>query len=136
MNTNSKKSQLIGHTILIMDDDINVRELFELNLERFGCATVLASGGDEALELYKQSLKSGNCIDAIIIDLTIPGNMGGLEFSKKLREINSEVKLIVSSGHTDAPEMVEFQKHGFDGAIEKNFDRELMKKTLEKILLN
>ena len=136
MSSQTNSTPLAGHTILVMDDDANVRELFKLNLERLGCDSISACNGIEAIEIYKQSLKNGKKISAIIMDLIIPGSMGGIELSEKLRALNTNLKMIVSSGHSEASEMIDYKNHGFDGAIEKNFDREVMKNVLEDVLLS
>ncbi|MDH5258454.1 MAG: response regulator, partial [Gammaproteobacteria bacterium] len=120
-------------TIMIMDDEDDIRALFKLNLEKLNYETILAKNGDEAIEIYQQSLENNKTIDAIIMDLSIPGGMNGSEVAKKLRILNPSAKLIVASGHNTGPEMVNHLGHGFDAAIEKNFDRRLIKLTLEKL---
>jgi len=136
MSIKSNQNSLAGYKIVVMDDDYDVRELFQLNLERLGCETILAHNGNEVINLYNQSMVSGDKIDAIIMDLTIPGSMGGVELSEKLHSLNSNIKMIVSSGYSDAPEMVEFKKYGFDGAIDKIFDRDVIEKVLKQVLLS
>ncbi len=130
-NTNGA---LAGRTILVMDDEEDVRELFALNLERLGCKTLPVCNGDEAIALYRQSLEGGNPIDAVIMDLTIPGGMGGKELADKIRAMDPNARMIVASGHSGDPEMNQYQDYGFCGALEKNFDREKIKQVLEQAL--
>ncbi len=126
-------SNLTGCTILVIDDEEDVRELFKLNLERLNCKTISAKNGDEAIELYRQSLKNGKAIDLIIMDLTLPG-MGGKEIAQKIREMDPYAKMIIASGHTEGPEMTHFREYGFSGALEKKFNRDKMKQVLEQVL--
>jgi two-component system cell cycle sensor histidine kinase/response regulator CckA len=125
---------LTGRTILIMDDEEDTQELFKLNLNRLGCKAILASTGEEAITLYQQALDNANPIDVVILDLSIPGGTGGKEVAKKLRALDPKAKLIVASGYSEGPEMTEYQSHGFDGALEKNFNRENIKQVLEQVL--
>jgi len=117
-----------------MDDEEDVRELFQLNLERLGCQTIPASNGDETIALYQQALEDGKPIDAIILDLSIPGSLGGKEVAAKIRALNPNAKIIVASGHSEGPEMTHYQDYGFQGALEKTFNREEMERVLERVL--
>jgi len=121
-------------SILIMDDDEDVRELFTVRLEMLGYNPIMACDGNEAIALYEQALESDEPIAAAILDLTIPGGMGGKEVAKKIRELDPHARLIVASGYSEGPEMTHYAEHGFDGALEKNFNREKLKQVLEQLL--
>jgi len=129
-------SNFAGYTILVVDDEVDIQDLFKLHLGRLGCKTVLACNGDEAIAVYRQSLADGKTIDAIILDLTLPGGMGGKEVAERIRALNSHAKIIVSSGYAEGPEMTHCQAFGFNGALEKYFDREKIKQVLEQVLLS
>jgi len=128
------KDILANRTILVIDDEKDIRELFELNLEKLGCKTITACSGDEALVYYQQSLDGGDAIDAIILDLSIPGGMDGKEITSRIRSLDPNAKIIVASGYTEGPEMTHYQDFGFNGALEKNFNREIIKHLLEQVL--
>lgn len=128
------KSPLAGRTIMVMDDEADVRDLFKINLERLGCNILEARDGDEAVTLYQQSLEEGQAIDVVIVDISIPGGLGGKEVSEKIRALNPHARLIVASGDSSSPEMAHYQDYGFDGALEKIFDREKIKWALEEVL--
>lgn len=128
--------KLSGHTILVMDDEADIRILFTLNLERLGCQVIPTCNPDETLIIYQRSLEEGTPIDAIILDLNIPGNIGGEEVAARIRALNTNAKIIVSSGDTTGAEMTDYKKHGFDAALEKTFDRNKMQRVLEKVLLD
>jgi DNA-binding NtrC family response regulator len=125
---------LNGHTILVVDDEENMRELFKLNLEKLGLQTISARGGKEAIAIYQQSLQNGKPIDAIILDLNLAAGEDGMEIAAELRSMNPEARLIVASGHSESPEMSHSEDYGFQGAIEKDFDKESMKQVLYQVL--
>jgi len=133
-NKHSAAATKNKNTILVMDDEEDIRELFSLNLEILGYQSILTSNSDEAIAKYQQSLQDGQIIAAVILDLNIPGSMGGKQVAAEIRAIDANAKIIVSSGDTGSPEMSHYQDHGFDGAIEKTFDREKMKVLFERLL--
>jgi len=128
------EEKLTSKTILIMDDEPDILELFQMNLERLGYNTVAAYNGEEALEIYQQSLQSGDRIVAMIVDLTVNGGMGGKELASKILVLDASAKIIVASGHTGSEEMVNYQDFGFSGTMEKTFNVENIKKILQQVL--
>jgi len=125
---------LVGCTVLVMDDEEDVRELFQLNLERLGCNATLASNSKEALSYYKKSFEDGKPFDIVILDLNIPGDLGGKEVAAKIRSMHPQAKIIVSSGNSLGAEMSDFKQHDFDAALEKVFDRKKIKEIFESLL--
>lgn len=133
LDTKLTQNILSDRTILIVDDDKSIQKLFKIYLQKLGCKTIQSLNGDEAIKLYKNSLKTNCPIDAIITDLSIPDSIGGKEVARKIREINSTAKIIVSSGHTECSEMKQCKDYGFDDALDKNFDLSIIKQTLEQV---
>jgi len=127
---NNSKDDLSDCSILIMDDEEDNRELYSLNLSKLGCKVLTACNGEDVVELYQQSLKNGNPIDAVILDLFVPGGLNGVEVAKILLSLNPDAKIIISSGYTDAREMDQYQEYGFIGVLEKDFDRNKMKSAI------
>ncbi|MFI5304966.1 MAG: PAS domain S-box protein [Nitrospiria bacterium] len=116
------KSLVFGKgRVLIMDDEEPVRNVGEEILKHLGFEVVSATGGGEVLELYRKAKLSGRPFDLVILDLTIPGGMGGKETMQKLIEMDPEVKGVVSSGYSDNLVMSEFQKYGFRGIVPKPY---------------
>jgi CheY-like chemotaxis protein len=107
--------------ILIMDDEKMIREVAGEMLAYFGYEVQFAKDGAEALEKYAHAMKSGISFDAVIMDLTVPGGMGGIETIKKLIEIDPDVKAIVSSGYSNDPVMSDFRDYSFAGIVMKPY---------------
>jgi two-component system cell cycle sensor histidine kinase/response regulator CckA len=116
--------------ILVMDDEDIVRDVLRRSLTHLGYTVVSARDGNETVVLYEQALKSSKSFDAVIMDLTIPGGMGGKETLTKLRQIDPRVKAIVSSGYSDDPIMASFKDFGFCGVVSKPYTL----KTLSEIV--
>ncbi|MBI5194006.1 MAG: response regulator [Nitrospirae bacterium] len=107
--------------VLIMDDEEIIRELTEEMLKKLGYDVVSAKDGREAIELYKNAMHTGSPFSAVIMDLTVPGGMGGAVAIKKLIEEDPSVKAIVSSGYSNDIMIAEYKKYGFSGFIVKPY---------------
>jgi len=121
--------------ILFMDDQEGIKKMVRLMLNKLGYAVELATDGAEVIELYKEAKASGQKFDAVILDLTIPGGMGGKETIRKLYEIDPEIKAIVSSGYFNDPIMGGYEAYGFKGAIAKPYEIKELSKMLYKVLM-
>lgn len=120
--------------VLVMDDEPLIRELAETMLEHLGYQVELARDGAEAVRLYCQAKENGRPFDAVIMDLTIPGGMGGKETIKKLSAFDPEVRAIVSSGYSHDPVMANFREHGFRGVMGKPYKVEELAKVMHEVL--
>ena len=120
--------------VLVMDDDEMVRKVLNEMLSHLGYEADFAIDGSKAIEKFIKARESGRPFDAMILDLTIPGNLGGKETMGKLLEIDPQVKAIVSSGYSDAPIMAEFQKYGFSGVITKPYRVAELSKILQRVI--
>ena len=98
-----------------MDDDDDVLNVAVNMLNLMGYKTETAHDGSEAISKYKQAMEEGQPFDGVILDLTIPGGMGGQETVQQLLLIDPEVKAIVSSGYANDPIMADYQAYGFRG---------------------
>jgi PAS domain S-box-containing protein len=122
--------------ILIMDDEESVREILSNMLQHLGYAVECAGDGSEAIASYRKSLLAGNAFGAVIMDLTIPGGMGGKETMQRLKELDPQVRGIVSSGYSNDPVMANFRAHGFSGVVTKPYLVEELSQTLENVVRN
>ncbi len=120
--------------ILVMDDDETVCDLATCMLTRSGYSVASAPGGREAIELYRQALEAGEPFEAVIMDLTIPGGIGGVEALKAIREIDPHVRAIVSSGYSEDPVITNFADYGFQGAIAKTYVRSELSDAVGQVL--
>ncbi|MCX5895974.1 MAG: ATP-binding protein, partial [Proteobacteria bacterium] len=120
--------------ILVMDDEEMLRDLAQSVLSTLGYEVALAQDGAEAIELYRKARESGHPFAAVIIDLTVPGGMGGKEAIKELQAIDPQVKAIVSSGYSNDPVMAEFKSHGFSGVIAKPYKIAEMSAVLSEVI--
>lgn len=107
--------------VMIMDDDEPIRDMASKMLKLFGYQVVQAREGNEALALYQRNRDKGTPIDLVIMDLTIPGGMGGKEAIAKLLEIDPQAKVIVSSGYANDAVVANYRDYGFVGMISKPF---------------
>ena len=121
--------------ILFMDDEAFIRELAVDLIQKIGDYQVtVAKDGEEVIHLYQQALKEGSRFDAVILDLTVRGGMGGKEAIRKLREIDPKVRAIVSSGYSTDPVMSDFITFGFQEAVKKPYQIQEMSKALNSVL--
>jgi PAS domain S-box-containing protein len=121
--------------ILVMDDEETVREIASRMLKHIGYEDIkLAIDGTEAIKIYSEALKAGKPFDVVILDLTIPGGMGGKETIKKLLEINPKVKAIVSSGYSSELDVAEYKGYGFKGAVGKPYTIEQLGQAMRELL--
>jgi two-component system cell cycle sensor histidine kinase/response regulator CckA len=108
--------------ILIMDDEIMVGEIACQMLEFFGFEGVHVTEGTAAVKEYAAQKEINSPYTAVIMDLTIPGGMGGKAAVKEILDIDHDARVYVSSGYSGDPAMVHFVEYGFVGAIAKPFD--------------
>jgi PAS domain S-box-containing protein len=120
--------------ILVMDDDATVREVLGKMLSKLGYESDCAQAGEEALELFTRGQTSGEPFAAVILDLTIPGGMGGIETVQHLMAQDPQVKAVVSSGYADNSAMADFKEYGFQGVIAKPYRLAELGKILHDVL--
>ncbi len=120
--------------ILLMDDDSAIREVAKLILERLGYTVTGTTKGEDAIAVYKEAMGTEREFDVVIMDLTIPGHMGGKDAIKELLKIDPNVCGIVSSGYSTDPIMSDFESYGFKGVVEKPFRVEELSRAIQLVM--
>jgi PAS domain S-box-containing protein len=108
--------------VLFMDDEEPILKMAERLMRRMGLEFEAVADGKAAIERYKAAKESGRPFDLVVMDLTIPGGMGGREAISVLRAYDPKVRAIVSSGYSSDLAMSDFRKHGFRGMVAKPYD--------------
>ena len=133
----NKNQPLEGHgRVLVMDDEEIIRELAVTSLEFLGYRVDAVADGAQCIETYQAAMSSGDAYAAVIMDLTIPGGMGGVEAIGHLRDIDPNIPAIVSSGYSSGPIMANHEKHGFKGVVAKPYKIEDLAKALSALIKN
>ncbi len=124
-----------GGSILVMDDEQMIRDMTTDMLEYLGYSVTTCENGSEAIDAYKSALKSVTPFSAIIMDLTIPGGLGGKETAQQILAFDPQACMIVSSGYSNDPIMSDYSKYGFKGAVAKPYKITELGQLLNSLLL-
>jgi PAS domain S-box-containing protein len=120
--------------ILVMDEEEMMRHVALQMLNRLHYDVAFSKGVEEAVRLYEKAMKSGNAFDAIILGLTIPGDMRGIKAMQRLKEVDPEVKAIIASSYGNEPIVKNFRDHGFSGSLVKPYDMDELSQVLGETL--
>jgi signal transduction histidine kinase/CheY-like chemotaxis protein len=120
--------------VLLMDDEEAIRLVAGDLLTLLGYDVEMARDGSECIEIYKAAMESGQPFSAVIMDLTVPGGMGGKAAIQKLLEIDAEVKAIVSSGYSTDPIMSNYKHYGFKGIVPKPYNAVELSRALQELI--
>ncbi len=123
-----------GGSILVMDDEEMIRNMTIEMLEYMGYQATVCENGAEAIAQYKAASESGVPFSAVIMDLTIPGGMGGKETAEQILAIDPKACLIVSSGYSNDPIISDYAAYGFNGAITKPYNLKEFEQLLSSTL--
>ncbi len=121
------------YRILYMDDEDDLRSIVGRMLNHSGHDVSFARDGAEAIEEYRKALALKKPFDVVIMDLTVPGGMGGVEAVRRLRDEDPDIRAIVASGYADDTIMNDFRAYGFRGAIAKPYELEALLRVIETV---
>ena len=117
-----------------MDDEDSIRRLGSALLRRMDLDATVVSDGAEAVREFRLARDTGRPFALVILDLTIPGGMGGREAIERIRALDAEVPAIVSSGYSNDPVLADFRSHGFHAMVPKPYDVNQLGKTIRQLL--
>ena len=120
--------------ILVMDDEEAIRDMAAALLSHFGYRSGVARDGEEAIALYKEAAARKDPFSLVIMDLTIPGGLGGKETIARLHEFDPFVKAVVSSGYSTDPIVANFRQYGFAGILTKPYTAKEMSEVIRKVM--
>ncbi|MCU0609326.1 MAG: ATP-binding protein [Chitinispirillaceae bacterium] len=118
--------------IVVMDDQEVVRDTLRIMLESFGYTVVMKKEGGEALRYVTEAIQDKKVIAAMVVDLTVPGGMGGLKTLNELRKFNHDIPVFVMSGYAEDPVLANPVEYGFSASICKPFRKSEVAEMLEK----
>jgi PAS domain S-box-containing protein len=133
LELNPQKISMSGR-VLFMDDEEPIRQLATFLLRRFGFEVVCVADGAEVIRKYLEAQKEGNPFVLVMVDLTVPGGIGGREAVARLLEIDPAVKAIVSSGYSSDPVLANYREHGFCGVAAKPYEMADLAKVLRTVM--
>lgn len=120
--------------VLLMDDEQVILDVTNEVLKFLGYEVMFARDGAAAIELYRQERENGNPFDLVILDLSVPDGMGGKEASEKLRALNPDARIVISSGFTNDPMLTDYASFGLSGVLAKPYRITEIKALLETMI--
>jgi|GEM_PF-1557659 len=120
--------------VLVMDDEEQILDFYDRALTKLGYRVVAVTDGNDALERFRSSLGGGDVFNAVIMDLTIPGGMGGREAVRLLRELDPSVKVVVASGYSTDPVLANPEDYGFSAVLTKPFNLQDLASVLDAVI--
>jgi PAS domain S-box-containing protein len=122
-----------GKSILVMDDEEMIRSMASAMLEELGYTVVTCADGTEAVKLYRESKESGEAFAAVLLDMTVPGGMGGKDAAKRIRSIDPGAVLVISSGYSVDLEIAERDNVFFSGSVAKPYNLHELARELSRV---
>ena len=120
--------------VLFMDDEEPIRDMAEALFKRLGFEVTCVADGGEAVRVYSEAMQTNARYDLVVMDLTVPGGMGGKEAMAQLLKIDPEVRAIVSSGYSSDPVMANYRSYGFKGMVAKPYRLTDLAKTIRAVI--
>ncbi len=123
-----------GGRLLLLEDDPQVADVARRILKHLGYSVECVPEGHAALSAYRQALRRGLPFDAVILDLTVPGGLGGKEVMEELRQLDPRVVALVTSGYAEDPILTHYERYGFRGVLKKPYRVQEMADLLQRVL--
>ena len=119
--------------VLVLEDERIVRDVLLKMFTRLGCKCSFAENGVDAIYAYEKARESGFPFDMVVLDLTVPGGMGGQETMLRLREVDPDVVAVVSSGYVNDPVIADCERFGFKATIIKPYSMQDLVRLLKRL---
>ena len=119
--------------MLIMDDEAGIRTLAYQWLSESGYQVQVCCNGEEVVELYRNCWESGELLPVVLLDLLVPGAMGGQEAAKRILSIDPHARMIVSSGYSDDPLIVDYDQFGFSATLSKPYNTDDLLRVIQNV---
>jgi CheY-like chemotaxis protein len=123
-----------GGKILVLEDETSICSFLKRFFDRFGYLGTITTDGNETITAYRTAMENNDPFDCVLLDLTIPGGMGGRIAMNELLKINPSVKGIVCSGYSNDSAMSSYREHGFIGCITKPYHVEELHELLQTVM--
>ena len=120
--------------VLVMDDQESVRSTTAKLVRELGYDVETAPDGQRMVEKYREAMNTDKAFSALIVDLTVPGRMGGKEAMRRVLEIDPGAKGIVFSGYSNDPVIADHARYGFKGVVRKPFQPHQLAATLSRVI--
>jgi PAS domain S-box-containing protein len=120
--------------ILVMDDEKAIRKMLAEMLTELSYSVETCSDGSQALELYLQAAEQNKPFDLVILDLTIPGGIGGKETAQNILAFDPQARIVISSGYTEDQLMADHAHYGLAGIVTKPYSLKTLENLLAQIL--
>jgi two-component system cell cycle sensor histidine kinase/response regulator CckA len=117
----------------VLDDEEAIRSVATNLLQTLGYDVETVATGEAAIARYEAARAEGRTFDIVLLDLTIPGGMGGSEVVRALLDIDPDVQAIVVSGYARDGSVARHHEHGFKAAVNKPFTMRELKAALEAV---
>ncbi len=127
-------TSFMTHRILLLDDEPAICEITSILLKKLGYDAVITSKGEDTIETYRLALNQGARFDVVILDLSIPGGLGGREVISALHEMDPGVTALVSSGDANDPAVAQFRDFGFTGVLMKPYTKAVLDATIRSFI--
>jgi len=120
--------------VLVLDDEELILELVRDILELLDLRVATVADGREAVNIFKEAMAEGESFDLVLLDMSLPGELNGIDTLREIRKIDPSIKALVSSGYSADDIISNAKKYGFDGAVPKPYSISVLRDAVNKLL--